>query len=195
MQRGRPLNLIDAIRVSCNTTFGQLGMDVGGVALAEQAERFGFTTELGEQMPRVAPSQITTPELPPEQMDGATAAQTAIGQRDVRATPLQMAAVAAASARTAPLRAAAGVAPRGRGGFRDPALRAGAGQPGGQPATAATLTEACSPWWSAAPGARRRSRVQVAADRYRPAREGQNPNVWFGGSRPRRTRSCRRRRR
>ena len=184
---GQPLNLFDAIRVSCNTAFGQLGIDVGGVALATQAERFGFTTTLGGQMPRVAPSQITTPELPPEQIDAATAAQTAIGQRDVVATPLQMAAVTAAIGADGIL-----YAPRLVSRHVDAAdseLRRFEPAQVSQavsPATAAILTEAMI--GVVARGTGRQAQipgVEVAGKTGTAQRgEGQNPNVWFVGFAP-----------
>jgi peptidoglycan glycosyltransferase len=87
--RGRPLTLAQALAVSCNTTFGQLGLDVGAEALIAQAEQFGFNRDWNFQLP------LETSRIPKE-LDAPSTAQSAIGQRDVRATPLQMALVAAA---------------------------------------------------------------------------------------------------
>lgn len=87
---GQPLTLTQALAVSCNTTFAQLGLDLGSNALAEQAARFGFNGEWDFQLPRLVPSQV------PGDLDAPSTAQSAIGQRDVRATPLQMAMVASA---------------------------------------------------------------------------------------------------
>ena len=87
---GQPLSLTQAMTVSCNTTFAQLGLDLGSQALADQAARFGFNTEWEFQLPRLVPSVV------PSGQDAPSTAQSAIGQRDVRATPLQMAMVAAA---------------------------------------------------------------------------------------------------
>ncbi|HLT83226.1 MAG TPA: penicillin-binding transpeptidase domain-containing protein [Phototrophicaceae bacterium] len=76
---------------SCNTTFAQLGMDLGEDVLREQAEAFGFGQPL--QVPlRVTPSRF------PEGMDAAQTAMSSIGQYDVRVTPLQMAMVSQAIA-------------------------------------------------------------------------------------------------
>ena len=76
---------------SCNTTFAQLGMDLGADALQEQAEAFGFGQPL--QVPlRVTPSSF------PEEMDAAQTAMSSIGQFEVRVTPLQMAMVSQAIA-------------------------------------------------------------------------------------------------
>ena len=87
-----PITLANALRVSCNTAFGQLGLDVGADALREQAERFGFNDpDLTIPMPVVE-------SVFPAEMDLPVTAQSAIGQRDVQATPMQMAMVSAAIA-------------------------------------------------------------------------------------------------
>lgn len=90
---GSPLTLEEAFTVSCNTTFAQIAYDplVGGDRLRQQAEAFGFGTDLGDQIPELEPSVAPIPGNDPP-----VAAQSAIGQRDVRATPMQMAAVAGA---------------------------------------------------------------------------------------------------
>ena len=85
------LSLADALRVSCNTAFGQLGMDLGADALAAQATAFGFDTPLNVPM-RVTESHF------PAQLDAPQTALSAIGQYEVRVTPLQMAMVSAAVA-------------------------------------------------------------------------------------------------
>lgn len=89
---GEPLTLAQALAVSCNTTFAALGVELGAGALVEQAEAFGFGTELGGALPPVQESFVP----PPGELDAPATAQSAIGQRDVRVTPLQMAVVAAA---------------------------------------------------------------------------------------------------
>lgn len=86
-----PISLKDALRVSCNTAFAQLGMDLGADALREQAERFGFGQDLTIPM-SVADSRFPAAPNQPQ------TAQSAIGQFDVAATPLQMAMVSAAIA-------------------------------------------------------------------------------------------------
>ena len=83
--------LTDAMRTSCNTAFGHLGMELGGPALREQAERFGFGTDLRIPL-RVSPSTI------PEDLNPPQEAQTGIGQYETRVTPLQVAMVSAAVA-------------------------------------------------------------------------------------------------
>jgi peptidoglycan glycosyltransferase len=77
-----------ALRYSCNTAFGSVGLDLKADALREQAEKFGF----GErQLPELGAVASQFPADPNEPQ----VAQSAIGQFDVRATPLQMAMVAA----------------------------------------------------------------------------------------------------
>lgn len=91
---GVGVSLETAFRRSCNTVFGQIGIDLGAEIIGEAAARFGFGETIPFDLP-VVPSQFPTETL---QGDGAATAQSAIGQRDVRATPLQMAMVAAAIA-------------------------------------------------------------------------------------------------
>lgn len=83
--------LADALRTSCNTAFGDLGMKLGSTALSEQARKFGFGDTFTVPM-ESAPSNF------PEGINAPQTAQSAIGQYDVKATPLQMAMVAAAVA-------------------------------------------------------------------------------------------------
>ncbi len=80
-----------ALENSCNVAFGAVGLDLGGAALQRQARKFGFDTAYEVPMRSVA-SRF------PEQLNPPQTAQSAIGQFDVRATPLQMAMVAAAIA-------------------------------------------------------------------------------------------------
>jgi peptidoglycan glycosyltransferase len=80
-----------ALENSCNVAFGAVGLDLGADALQEQARKFGFGNAYEVPMRSVAshfPENINEPQT----------AQSAIGQFDVRATPLQMAMVAAAIA-------------------------------------------------------------------------------------------------
>ncbi len=88
---GNPLTLQRALEVSCNTTFARLGVDVGAAKLVAQAEAFGLNAAWDFQLP-FAPSRI------PRELDAPSTAQSAIGQRDVRVTPLQMAMIAGAVA-------------------------------------------------------------------------------------------------
>jgi penicillin-binding protein A len=82
------VSLEQALVVSCNTAFGDLGMKLGADTLREQAAKFGFGDAPSVPM-RVTPSSVPT-ELNQPQL-----AQSAIGQYDVRVTPMQMAMVAA----------------------------------------------------------------------------------------------------
>ncbi len=85
------ITMADALRVSCNPAFGQLGMDVGQTAMRAQAAKFGVGDELSIPM-RVTPSVF------PTGLDKAQLAQSSIGQFDVRMTPLQVAMISAAIA-------------------------------------------------------------------------------------------------
>ena len=75
-----------ALQQSCNTPFAIIALDLGQQAIADQAEKFGFGQDFGDQLKLdFAPSIF-----PVEPMDDAGLAQSSIGQRDVRATPLQI---------------------------------------------------------------------------------------------------------
>ncbi|MDM7830178.1 peptidoglycan D,D-transpeptidase FtsI family protein [Cellulomonas edaphi] len=87
-----PITLAQALRVSCNTAFAQLGMDLGDDALREQAQRFGF-----DDADLTIPMGTATSHFPAD-ANAPQTAQSAIGQFDVAATPLQMAMVSAAIA-------------------------------------------------------------------------------------------------
>jgi peptidoglycan glycosyltransferase len=89
---GRTTTLLDALRISCNTAYAGLGMTLGEDKLRTQAEAFGF----GSSGLRV-PQRVATSVFPSD-LTKAQVAQSAIGQFDVRVTPLQMAMVAAAIA-------------------------------------------------------------------------------------------------
>ena len=86
---GAPISLARALQVSCNTTFAQLGLRLGAEKLVAQAERFGLNHEIGFELP------LLQSHIPPD-LDPPATAQSAIGQRDVRVTPLQMALIAGA---------------------------------------------------------------------------------------------------
>jgi len=82
------VTLTDALRISCNTAFGAIGLELGDAALREQSERFGFGRALSVPLD-VTPSTFPASPSPPQ------IAQSAIGQFDVRVSPLQMAMVSA----------------------------------------------------------------------------------------------------
>ena len=85
---GDTSTLADALRISCNTAFGALGLRLGEDKLRTQAEAFGFN-DGGLSVPtRVAPSVF------PRDLDPPQLAFSSIGQFSVTATPLQMAMVA-----------------------------------------------------------------------------------------------------
>lgn len=78
---------------SCNTSFAQMGLDLGGDTMTAGAQAFGFDSVPPFDLPAVAsrfPTDFTR--------DQPKLAQASIGQNDVAATPLQMAMVAAAIA-------------------------------------------------------------------------------------------------
>jgi penicillin-binding protein A len=90
---GHP-QIIQAFWLSCNTAFGQLGMNLGARTLQEYATKFGWNdSNLTIPMP-VSPS--VTP-LPPG-LDKSLTAYMSIGQLSDAATPLQEAMDAAAIA-------------------------------------------------------------------------------------------------
>jgi len=86
---GATVTLADALRLSCNIPFAELGVELGDNAIRDQAEKFGFDHEFD------IPTG-TEPSVYPKGLDDAQTALTAFGQGDVRATPMQMAMVSAA---------------------------------------------------------------------------------------------------
>jgi len=88
--------LIEVIQRSCNTAFAQMGVDLGPQIMVERAEAFGFNDAPPIDLPR--PAESFYPPVEAFNQDTPKLAQTAFGQNDVQATPLQMAMVAAAVA-------------------------------------------------------------------------------------------------
>ncbi|MET9545987.1 penicillin-binding transpeptidase domain-containing protein [Streptomyces sp. NPDC006627] len=85
-------SLRHAFKWSCNTVFAKLGVDTGLGPMADTARKFGFN-DSGLRIPSpVSASYFDT------SLDKAQLALSAIGQYETRATPLQMAMVAAAVA-------------------------------------------------------------------------------------------------
>ncbi|MDQ1375039.1 MAG: penicillin-binding protein [Actinomycetota bacterium] len=82
------------LKVSCNTGFAQMGLDLGAENLVAEADNFGFNKRAPIDEPVVAPSVF--PDVATFKRNLPALAQSAIGQQDVAATPLQMALVAAA---------------------------------------------------------------------------------------------------
>jgi peptidoglycan glycosyltransferase len=85
--------LPDLLKVSCNTGFAQIGLDLGAAKLSDQAHEFGFGAAAPLDMPAVAKSIF--PDASAFAHDLPALAHSAIGQQDVAATPLEMALVAA----------------------------------------------------------------------------------------------------
>jgi penicillin-binding protein A len=98
------VTLMNAVTESCNTGFAKLGGRLGPDVLKEKARQFGFEQEdltvgrLGEDGLTVEASRTGSMENPDGSPDPAALAQSSIGQRDVRMTPLQGAMIAAAVA-------------------------------------------------------------------------------------------------
>lgn len=85
------VTLLTAFVRSCNTIFADLGIRVGAEAIGRMASAFGFGRELS------FPWETATSVFPARELSGdpAALAQSALGERSVRATPLVMAMVAA----------------------------------------------------------------------------------------------------
>lgn len=83
------ITLQDALTVSCNSVFAKLGVDLGPEVLASMATRLGFNREVPYELP------VETSRFPGD-LDPPATAQSAIGQRDVRWTPLHAALVVSA---------------------------------------------------------------------------------------------------
>ena len=103
-------DLFDILRRSCNAAFAQMAAeDIGPEPMITTARAFGFNSEMPIDLPNPAVSNFPedfgkllnagTDDAPAGVYENTPAlAQSAIGQNDVSATPLQMALVAAAVA-------------------------------------------------------------------------------------------------
>ena len=93
------ITLARALEVSCNVAFAWLGLKVGEKDMRAQSEAYGFGdryfTELDDSLTKQAISHFSDPPPGSDTLDPAFLALSAIGQYDVRATPLQMAMVVA----------------------------------------------------------------------------------------------------
>lgn len=88
---GDTVSIADALRLSCNIPFAQLGVALGQKELRAYTDRFGFGSQLSIPM-SVTPSTI------PGSLDAPQLMLSSFGQADVRVTPLQIAMVSAAIA-------------------------------------------------------------------------------------------------
>jgi penicillin-binding protein A len=90
---GDEITFTQALQVSCNVSFGDVGLKLGADRIRNQAQKFGFGTRtftnLDDALTREAVSRF------PDNPDPPQTALSAIGQFDVAATPLQMAMVGA----------------------------------------------------------------------------------------------------
>lgn len=85
---GKSITLTQALVVSCNVSFADLGLKLGADTLQQQAEKFGFNEDVLDQLPSAVSNF-------PTDLDEPSTALSAIGQFDVAASPLQMAMVVA----------------------------------------------------------------------------------------------------
>ncbi|MFI6851653.1 penicillin-binding transpeptidase domain-containing protein [Streptomyces sp. NPDC050416] len=94
----RDASVREAFTLSCNTVFAKLGVEVGVTDMTATAHAFGFNDPALRVPFPVARSTFDT------SLDKAQLALSSIGQYNTRATPLQMAMVAAAVANGGQLR-------------------------------------------------------------------------------------------
>jgi len=90
---GDEITLREALAVSCNTVFASLAVDMGGIVVNDIAQRAGFNSILSFELGAAISSIPTAEEL---DADLGALAQTGLGERDLRVTPLQMAIITAA---------------------------------------------------------------------------------------------------
>jgi peptidoglycan glycosyltransferase len=92
--------LFPIMQASCNSAFAQMGAENAGPdAMIDVAQAFGFNQDVPIDLPRPVQSTFQTEvDGTPLSQNPAVLAQMSIGQNEVRATPLQMALVAAAVA-------------------------------------------------------------------------------------------------
>lgn len=80
---------------SCNTVFAPMAIKVGAGKMLETAQGFGFNSDYFDQLQGTNGTSLTATSVYPKDPNPAQLGQTGFGQFDVRATPLQMAMVAA----------------------------------------------------------------------------------------------------
>lgn len=86
---GDTATLATALRLSCNIPMAELAIELGTEAIREEAQKYGFDAEFE------VPLEATPSTYPSAALSDDQLALTGFGQGDVRATPLQMAMVAA----------------------------------------------------------------------------------------------------
>ena len=92
-------DLVESFAHSCNTVFAPLGVRVGGDKLVEESEQYGFTSPPTIYNPNsLALTRPPESTIPNPLEDDTDVAVSAIGQGEVLATPLEMAAVSQAVA-------------------------------------------------------------------------------------------------
>lgn len=97
---GGSISMATGFRVSCNTTFAQVAMNVGAEKFVATAEAFGLNAAPDFDIPMTPSCIVNDPGAgcaPPDLSQPGTA-YSGIGQQDVRVTPLQMAMVGAVAA-------------------------------------------------------------------------------------------------
>jgi peptidoglycan glycosyltransferase len=87
----KTVTLLNALRLSCNIPFAELGVLVGQDKIRAMANAYGFGKSF--RIPTVATASVY-----PQNMDDAQTALSSFGQFDVRVTPLQIAMITAAIA-------------------------------------------------------------------------------------------------
>jgi penicillin-binding protein A len=89
------LTLAQALQVSCNVVFGEIGLRLGAAKLVAQAQRFGFDGNVPFDLPF---AEGSIPQASAFAHALPAVAFSAIGQQSVGANPLQMALIASAIA-------------------------------------------------------------------------------------------------
>lgn len=93
------VDVIGALKASCNVFFYEVGRRIGTEAIASMAKRFGLGGKFGFDVPGERPGTVPTEEWKMgrfgESLKPGDALNTAIGQGYVTATPLQLAVMSA----------------------------------------------------------------------------------------------------
>ncbi len=85
---GETVSIADALRLSCNIPFAELGAALGQDELRKYAQRYGFGSEVDIPM-------AVTPSTIPDSLDAPQLMLSSFGQANVRVTPLQIAMISA----------------------------------------------------------------------------------------------------